>query len=131
AKWLTEHHHPGHEHSSKGWGSRIHRRIEHGLNLGTRQYERLLAWSMRHRVAVLSVVAFLFLGSLALTFGIGREFFPQVDAGQITMHVRPPSRSRLDDTEGGVIVVERFLVQKIAAAGREMIVTLVSVDPNA
>src|SRR6266436_5190933 len=107
AKWLRDHPHPGEEHA--GGFARLHRPIERGLRFLTRQYERLLALALRHRALVLTLVGLLFLGSLFLTLGIGREFFPQVDAGQITLHVRAPSRSRLDATEGGVIDVERFL----------------------
>ena len=44
-----------------------------------------------------------------LLFGIGREFFPQVDAGQITIHVRAPSDLRLDASERRVIDVEHFI----------------------
>ena len=45
------------------------------------------------------VVGLLFLGSLGLGLCIGREFFPQVDAGQITMYLRCPSNLRLDAAE--------------------------------
>ncbi|HEV3081332.1 MAG TPA: efflux RND transporter permease subunit [Gemmataceae bacterium] len=130
ARWLGEHLHPGQEHSSGSWGARLRRPIERGLNFCTRQYERVLELAMRHRLAVLTVVGLLFLGSLALTFGIGREFFPQVDAGQITIHVRAPSKSRLDESERRVIEVERFLEEKIPASEREMIVSEIGLDPD-
>ncbi len=45
---------------------------------------------------VLSVVGLLFAGSLVLALFLGREFFPQVDAGQITIFVRSPSNLRLE-----------------------------------
>jgi multidrug efflux pump subunit AcrB len=128
AKWLRDHVHPGEEHA--GGFARLHQPIERGLRFLTRQYERLLAVALRHRALVLTMVGLLFVGSLALTFGIGREFFPQVDAGQITLHVRAPSRSRLDATEGGVIDVERFLEDQIPAAEREMIVSEIGLDPD-
>ena len=63
-------------------------RTEHHILRATRAYERALAWALRHRLLVLSAVLGLFIAALMLTFGIGREFFPQVDAGQITIYVR-------------------------------------------
>src|SRR5216683_1090952 len=130
ARWLSGHHPPGDEHAATGWGGRLHQPIDRSLRFLTRQYEKLLALALRHRGLVLTLVGLLFLGSLALTFGIGREFFPQVDAGQITLHVRAPSRSRLDATEEQVIDVERFLEEQIPAPEREMIVSEIGLDPD-
>jgi multidrug efflux pump subunit AcrB len=130
AKWLGGHEHPGAEHGAHGWGAHVHRRIERVLNSATRCYERTLEWALRHRPLVLTLVGLLFVGSLCLTLGIGQEFFPQVDAGQITVHVRAPSRARLDETERRVIQVERFLEEKIPAAEREMIVSEIGLDPD-
>jgi multidrug efflux pump subunit AcrB len=128
SKWLREPAQPGQEHA--GGFARLHQPIERGLRFVTRQYERLLALALRHRALILSCVALLFLGSLALTLAIGREFFPQVDAGQITLRVRAPSHSRLDATEDKVIDVERFLEEQIPAAEREMIVSEIGLDPD-
>ncbi len=130
AKWLRGPTHPGAEHAARGIGGRIHRRIERALNGVTRRYERLLEVALGHRALVLAVVGLLFLGSLALAFGIGREFFPQVDAGQITVHIRAPSKSRLDETERWVIQVERFLEEQIPTDEREMIVSEIGLDPD-
>jgi multidrug efflux pump subunit AcrB len=121
AKWLAAAR-AGEEHSARGF-DRI-------FNAVTRAYERLLDWALRHRPLVLTSISLLFLGSLCLTFGIGREFFPQVDAGQITIHVRAPSKSRLDETERRVVEVERFLQEKIAPREREMIVSEIGLDPD-
>jgi multidrug efflux pump subunit AcrB len=130
AKWLSGHHPPGDEHAATGWGGRIHQPIDRGLRYLTRQYTRVLGFALRHRALVLTAVGLLFVGSLALMLGIGREFFPQVDAGQITLHVRAPSRSRLDATEQRVIDVERFLEDQIPPEEREMIVSELGLDPD-
>jgi hypothetical protein len=59
-----------------------------------------LSAALQHRHAVLGGVLCLFLGALALIPFIGREFFPHVDAGQITIYLRSlqyaPGRPRLD-----------------------------------
>jgi multidrug efflux pump subunit AcrB len=130
SKWLGEHTLAGAEHQSFGLGRRISQRIELVLHWVTRQYERLLATALRHRPLVLTVVGVLFLGSLGLTHGIGREFFPQVDAGQITIYLQAPSNSRLDATEARVAEFERFIKDSIPADERKMIVSEMGLDPD-
>jgi multidrug efflux pump subunit AcrB len=122
AKWLGGESPRGEEHTIRGF--------DRLFNAVTRAYERLLDWALRHRPLVLVSVALLFVGSLCLIVGIGREFFPQVDAGQITIHVRAPSKSRLDETERRVVEVERFLQEKIPPREREMIVSEIGLDPD-
>jgi multidrug efflux pump subunit AcrB len=122
-------HEPAHE--PRGWFARLHHRFESFLdNRVTRAYARLLDLALRHRLAVLAAVGLLFVGSLCLTFGIGREFFPQVDAGQITLYVRAPSNLRLDAAEQRVAEVEAFVNQHIPAGEREMVITELGLDPD-
>jgi multidrug efflux pump subunit AcrB len=117
-------------HDRGGLFSYVHRRIEWFLTGMTRRYERVLAWALAHRAPVLTVVGLLFVGSLCLAAGIGREFFPQVDAGQLTMYVRAPSNLRLDATERRIMAVEQFLERAIPPAEREMIVSEIGLDPD-
>ncbi|HEX5271839.1 MAG TPA: efflux RND transporter permease subunit, partial [Gemmataceae bacterium] len=105
-------------------------RTEHYLTTATRGYERLLAFALRHRGLVLGSVLGLFVAALMLTFGIGREFFPQVDAGQIVIFMRSPSDTRLDTAERRVADVERFIEQHIPAAERDVIVSELGLDPD-
>jgi multidrug efflux pump subunit AcrB len=105
-------------------------RTEHILVRGTRFYERLLALALRRRALVLGSVLGLFIASLALTFGIGREFFPQVDAGQITIFMRSPSDTRLDAAEHRVADVERFIRQHVPAGELDVIVSEMGLDPD-
>jgi multidrug efflux pump subunit AcrB len=114
----------------RSWFGRVHQRIDRFLIRQTKRYERFLAFALRHRVAVLGTVLALFLGSLTLMFGIGREFFPQVDAGQITIYLRAPSNLRLDASEKRVAEVEKFLEKEIPADEREMIVSELGLDPD-
>jgi multidrug efflux pump subunit AcrB len=105
-------------------------RTEHYITLGTRFYERLLAVALRRRLLVLGAVLGLFVAALALTFGIGREFFPQVDAGQITIFMRAPSDTRLDAAERRVADVEQFIRKHIPPAERDVIVSELGLDPD-
>ena len=60
-------------------------------------YRNLLALAMTHRK--LFVIGFLcfVLASGALVPFLGSDFFPSVDAGQMTLHVRPPIGTRIED----------------------------------
>ncbi len=117
-------------HAYEGRFGRLQRRIDGVLNGLTRRYERLLALALRHRGPVLGGVVILFLGSLLLTPFIGREFFPQVDAGMISITMRTPSDTRLDAAEVRVAEVERFIKQHIPASDRELIVSEMGLDPD-
>ncbi len=130
AKWLRGHVHPGEEHKTAGWGRRIHHRIELVIQFFTRRYERLLAMALRRRPLVLIATAVLFVASLALLLGIGREFFPQVDAGQITLFVRTPSGTNLEAAENRINEVERFIRTQIPASERKMVIAELGLVPD-
>jgi multidrug efflux pump subunit AcrB len=129
ARWLGEHHRPGEEHTTMGWG-RLHHHIDRGLGFLTRKYERVLAAALRHRVPVIAGIGLLFVGSLGLFFGIGREFFPQVDSGQLTMFVRAPSRYNLNASTEKISQLEKFLEIFIPAKERQMILSELGLDPD-
>lgn len=129
SRWLSGHDH-GPQHGKPGWGQRVLHRIEAVLHFLTSLYKRVLEAALRHRLAVLVLVGLLFTGSLALAPGIGREFFPQVDAGQITLFVRAPSGTNIEATERRVMEVERFLEAQIPAAERKMIVSELGLVPD-
>ncbi|HEY7425233.1 MAG TPA: efflux RND transporter permease subunit, partial [Gemmataceae bacterium] len=104
--------HSGHGHDGHiptSFFGRIHHRIENFLDTATHVYKHLLTAALRHRFLVLACVLALFLGALGLTPWIGREFFPAVDAGQITIFLRAPSNLRLDATGRRVAEVEKFI----------------------
>jgi len=62
-------------------------------------YRNLLASALAHRKLV-AICFFLICGScLALAPFLGEDFFPQVDAGQIRLHVRAPAGTRIEETE--------------------------------
>jgi multidrug efflux pump subunit AcrB len=107
------HHNPGghgHEPASPGFFARVYGRISAGIDFLARGYAGFLAVALRHRLLVLLGVGVLFASSLGLARFIGQEFFPAVDAGQITIQVRAPSNLRLDATERRIIDVEEAIL---------------------
>ncbi len=49
------------------------------------------------RVFVIGFLGFIFASFLLVPF-LGSNFFPSVDAGQFTLHVRPPVGTRVEDS---------------------------------
>jgi len=62
-------------------------------------YESLLHWCLDHRGPVLAGFAIFVAASLSLATLIGRDFFPTVDSGQMRLHARAPSGTRIEKTE--------------------------------
>jgi multidrug efflux pump subunit AcrB len=113
------------------WFGRLHQRFEHFLDHRVmRSYSRLLELALRHRGKVMCAVAVLFVGSLCLAFGLGREFFPQVDAGQLTIYIRAPSNLRLDAAERRLAAVEAKINKLVPANERDMVLTELGLDPD-
>ena len=79
--------------------ARIQERFEHGFEMFRESYRNALAWTLSQaRTTVLAFVA-LMVVSLLLFPQLGRDFFPQVDAGQLRLHVRAPPGTRLERTQ--------------------------------
>jgi multidrug efflux pump subunit AcrB len=78
---------------------RVHRAFNVQFEKLRSLYTGLLSWALVHRGFV--CVAFAsFVGGSSLLFGeLGQDFFPAVDAGQIRMHIRAPTGTRLEETE--------------------------------
>src|SRR4051812_30607871 len=81
----------------------IFRRIgdgfEHGFEKFARGYEGTLDWALDHRgLVVTALMAFAILSLILYPF-VGRDFFPSVDAGQMRLHVRCPTGTRIEEAE--------------------------------
>ncbi|HTU22133.1 MAG TPA: efflux RND transporter permease subunit [Gemmataceae bacterium] len=127
----------GHDHGHGHGGppptslfGRIHHRIELFLDNATQSYEVNLHRVMRHRFKLLGFTVLLIVLAGFLAPRVGREFFPQVDAGQITVYLRCPSNMRLDATTRRVAAFEEFVKEVIPVKEREMIVSEVGLDPD-
>ena len=110
--------------------TRVVNRFGRAIDGMVARYTALLDHCLDHRGAVAGAIVALFVGSLALLPFIGREFFPQIDAGQIMVRLRCPSNLKLDASEKRVKDVERFIKETIPQADREMIVSEVGLNPD-
>jgi len=85
------------------------------------RYARGLNWCLNHR-KVTAIVSLLFvLASAALLPFLGRDFFPQVDAGQFRLHVRAPAGLRIEETERIFTRVENVIRDVIPASELETV----------
>jgi multidrug efflux pump subunit AcrB len=78
-----------------------------------RTYQRVLGVALRHKAAFIGVFLAAALASTLLFPLLGQNFFPEVDAGQIKLHVRGPTGLRVEETAA--------LVDRVEAAIRTVI----------
>jgi multidrug efflux pump subunit AcrB len=113
----------GHGAGPKGLLGRTHHVVEGFLDKLTDMYGIALGAAFRWRWAVLAGVLVLSLSSLSLLPGIGREFFPGADSGQISISVQAPSDSRLDATEQRIEAFEELIRRTIPSSDIRLIVS--------
>jgi multidrug efflux pump subunit AcrB len=62
-------------------------------------YGGFLAWALSHKLAAVGAFLVFVAASMALLPFIGRDFFPNVDAGLIKLHARGPAGTRIEESE--------------------------------
>ena len=72
-------------------------------------YHGLLALAIAHRAVFIGGFLGFVLLSFLLTPFLGRNFFPQVDGGQIMLHVRAPVGMRIEETAARFTAVEKAI----------------------
>jgi multidrug efflux pump subunit AcrB len=76
----------------------VHRYFESGFEKFREVYRNVLSWTV-DRPWVSAAFALLLIASLSLFPLLGMDFFPQVDAGQMRLHVRAPPATRIEETQ--------------------------------
>jgi len=95
--------------------SRFQRRFEKRFEDFREGYRNLLAMALANRrVFVIGFLAVVIV-SFALVPFLGSNFFPSVDSGQITLHVRPPVGTRIEDASAMFGDIEREIRTVIPA----------------
>jgi multidrug efflux pump subunit AcrB len=78
--------------------ARLQRGFEHMFENTRKTYLGLLQLCLRNRVKVIAGFLAFSLLSFALAPYLGQDFFPTVDGGQIKLHVRAPTGTRIEET---------------------------------
>lgn len=97
----TEHErkHAGGEKQAPGLFGRIHARFERGFESFRGGYVALLHASIHHRWGTLAAAGCTLAVGGTLFLFIGQDYFPQIAAPQMTLHVRGRPGLRIEDTE--------------------------------
>jgi multidrug efflux pump subunit AcrB len=95
-------------------------RLHHGFMRGFERfregYRHALEWALSRRWTVVTLFVLFCIGSGLLATQLGQDFFPQVDAGQLRLHVRAAAGTRLETTEEMFARVEDKIRELIPAA---------------
>jgi multidrug efflux pump subunit AcrB len=73
--------------------------FERGFEKFRESYRNTLSWALSQARLTVAAFAVLIVVSALLFPLLGRDFFPQVDAGQMRLHVRAPPGTRLERTQ--------------------------------
>ena len=113
--WLRKHAGGHHSAAGKGAAQRFQAGFEARFEALRERYYAVLESALQHRrsfIAFFLGVAFL---SLLLIPLLGQNFFPEVDSGQIKLHVRGPTGTRVEDSAALVDHIETALREVIPA----------------
>ncbi|MFI4865749.1 MAG: efflux RND transporter permease subunit [Steroidobacterales bacterium] len=99
----------------------VHRGFNRGFERFRDAYRDVLAWTISEPLRTVLFFLLLIGCSLLLFPALGRDFFPQVDAGQMRLHVRAPPGTRLEETQADFARVEAAIR---AIAGNRQIDTI-------
>jgi multidrug efflux pump subunit AcrB len=92
---------------------RISQAFENGFSRFREGYRDLLGVCLRHpTITVVGVIAFAAISMLLFPF-LGEDFFPAVDAGQFTLHVRVKSGTRIEEVARLVDSIDDAIRQEI------------------
>jgi multidrug efflux pump subunit AcrB len=105
----------GEGHATGGSGPlwRVHHAFNRAFERFRSNYRNRLTWALRYRWTVLAVFTGFCVASGFLATQLGEDFFPQVDGGQLRLHVRAPVGSRLETAEEHFARVEDRIRQII------------------
>lgn len=95
--------------------SAIHRRFESGFSRFRDGYRDLLATLLEHQRSFALTFLLLCGASALLYFRLGEDFFPAVDGGQIRLHLRARTGTRIEETVRLVDQVEAVVRDEIGS----------------
>ncbi|TFW14778.1 efflux RND transporter permease subunit [Duganella callida] len=94
---------------------RMYKRFDAAFERFRGGYILILSSLLTHRKRFGSGFLLFCVLSLGLVFALGRDFFPAVDSGQIKLHMRMPTGTRIEETARTVDLVEKSIREIIPA----------------
>jgi multidrug efflux pump subunit AcrB len=92
-------------------------------------YGSYLKWSLDNRLIILIAFGLIFLSAVILFPFVGEDFFPAVDAGQLRLHVRAPSGTRIEVTQEIFSEVEEEIKKIIDPNDIAMLIDNIGLNP--
>jgi multidrug efflux pump subunit AcrB len=89
--------------------SRFHQKFDAGFEKFREAYRQGLEWTLSRPRTTIIYFVILMVFALCLFPQLGRDFFPQVDAGQMRLHVRCPPGTRIEQTQEDFARVEKAI----------------------
>lgn len=117
-------------HDGRGLIWALHRSMNSLFERLRYRYMGLLDFALRHRAPVLLGFLIFSLGSLFLLRLVGQDFFPDVDAGTLRLHVRAAPGTRIEETEVRLADVEQAVRELLPAGEIDTILDNIGI-PNA
>ncbi len=114
-KEAAKYQHPEQEQKG-GMFSSIHHGFERGFEAIRRSYSNLLQLCLDHRKLFAGCFLLFCLGSLTLVVRLGQDFFPTVDAGQLRLHLRAKTGTRIEETARVTSEAENVIRKLIPAS---------------
>lgn len=87
----------------------IYKALDGGMERIEERYKKLLIWGISHRKTVIIISIIIFIGSMASLATVGMEFFPSMDEGSISIGIKLPLGSRVNDVNEVAEIIEEKL----------------------
>jgi multidrug efflux pump subunit AcrB len=113
-----------------GFFRRFHLGFEQRFDRTREHYLHLLDWCLRHRLLFGSLFLAFCAATMLLIPFLGSDLFPSVDAGQIRLHLRAPTGTRVEETTALCDRVEQFLRRRIPGDELDSIVDNIGFPPS-
>jgi multidrug efflux pump subunit AcrB len=116
---------------ARSWFARFNAAFERNFERMRVGYVGLLHFLLKRKIIVpIIAVLVLSLGGVMFML-VGHDFFPQIDGGQIQLHVRAPAGTRIESTEAIFQAVEDKIREVIPASERSRIVDNIGLPARA
>ncbi len=108
---------------------RYHVRFSERFHRFRESYGSTLQWGLDNRIIILIVFGLIFGSALLISPFIGADFFPSVDAGQLRLHVKAPSGTRIEMTAEHFSAVETEIRKVIHPDDIAMLIDNIGLNP--
>lgn len=110
---------------------RYHIKFSAAFERFRQSYGSALSWGLDNRITIAVIFAIIFCSALFIAPFIGQDFFPAVDAGQIRLHVKASSGTRIEVTAEIFSEVENEIKKVVDPDDIAMLIDNIGLNPVA